>query len=358
MATAAQAAPELEPMTSAERCGACHRAIYDAWKQSAHANAMESRLYQDALELVESDFGEAAVRRCLPCHTPLGVALEDYSLRQKVSWEGVTCDYCHSMRSVSMSGTNPVAQMDYSLTKSGPLRDASELAHGTAFSEVHTTSRVCAPCHEYQNSEGLLVLSTYSEWQESRYAKENIQCQSCHMGTVEGNVVDPGVILSGGNVNLHQMPGGHSLEQLNKAVRLRLETNRTDDRLTISVTVVNAGAGHYVPTGSPMRRMVLELRADAYRGEDLNETRAYDRVVADAVGEPVNFEHWAFVRGTKVLSDTRLAPDEERTETFAMPVATGVPVQVIAELYYYYSPMAGSESQERILFREERRLVR
>jgi hypothetical protein len=72
----------------------------------------------------------------------------------------------------------------------------------------------------------------------------------------------------------------------------------------------------------------------------------------------VALEHRAFVRGAKVISDTRLAPDEERTETFSLPVASGVPVQVIAELYYYYSPMATSDAQERILFREARRLVR
>ena len=69
----AQGASALEPINSAERCGACHRAIHEAWKSSAHSKSMESRLFQDALELAESDFGEAATRSCLPCHTPLGV---------------------------------------------------------------------------------------------------------------------------------------------------------------------------------------------------------------------------------------------------------------------------------------------
>ncbi len=358
MGTAAFAAGDLEPMASAERCGACHREIHAAWKTSAHANAMESRLFQDALALVEDDFGETATRTCLRCHSPLGTELQDYSLKLKVSWEGVTCDYCHSMRSVSMSGPNPVARQEYTLTKSGPIEGATPLAHGVVFSEVHTTSQVCAPCHEYQNSEGLQVLSTYSEWEESRYATENVQCQSCHMGNVEGNVVDPSVIASDAALNLHQMPGGHSMEQLNRAVRLSLNTAREADKVSISVVIENAGAGHYVPTGSPMRRMVLEVRANAYRGEDLTETRTYSRVVADASGTPVDFEHRAFVRGAKVVSDTRLAPDEKRTETFTMTAASGVPVQVVAELYYYYSPMATSESEERIRFREVRRIVR
>ena len=29
---------------TAEYCGDCHRAIYEGWKRSAHATAMESRL--------------------------------------------------------------------------------------------------------------------------------------------------------------------------------------------------------------------------------------------------------------------------------------------------------------------------
>lgn len=351
-------AAELEPMSSAERCGACHREILAAWKSSAHAKAMESRLFQDALTLVEDDFGEATTRTCLTCHSPLGTELEDYSLRQKVSWEGVTCDYCHSMRSVSMSGANPTARLEYSLTKSGPIEGATPLAHGVVFSEVHTTSQVCAPCHEYKNSEGLQVLSTYSEWQESRYAEENIQCQSCHMGNVEGNVVDPSVVSSDAILNRHQMPGGHSMEQLNRAIRFGMNTKRDESKVTVSITIENAGAGHYVPTGSPMRRMELELRADAYRGEDLSETRTYSRVVADASGATIDFEHRAFVKGAKVVSDTRLAPDEKRTETFELPVASGIPVQVVAELYYYYSPMATSDSEERVRFRELRRIVR
>src|SRR6266852_3718913 len=41
---------DLESPTSAEFCGRCHQAILGAWRLSAHAQAMESRLFQDALE--------------------------------------------------------------------------------------------------------------------------------------------------------------------------------------------------------------------------------------------------------------------------------------------------------------------
>ena len=354
---AAAAMPKLEPTSSAEFCGSCHRTIQEAWKTSAHANAMTSRLFQDALDMVESDYGASARRQCLACHSPLGVQLGDFSLKEKVSWEGVTCDYCHSMRSVSFDGPNPRATLDFSLTKSGPLKEVSSPAHGVVFSEVHTTSQVCAPCHEYKNKHGLQVLSTFTEWKESRYAKDDVQCQTCHMGKVSGDVVDPRVQRSGSEVNLHEMPGSHSLAQLNKAVRMRLVMKRTAKQLNISVVLANAGAGHYVPTGSPMRKLILDVRADAYRGADLEQRREYYRTVTDASGQPVEMEHGAFARGATVSNDTRLAPGEERTETFTLPVEQGVPVQVKATLTYYYSPMARSESQEQVVFYNISRLV-
>jgi hypothetical protein len=63
----------LDPISSAELCGRCHRAIHEAWKSSSHARAMDSRLFQDALDAAEGDLGAAARKSCLACHAPLAV---------------------------------------------------------------------------------------------------------------------------------------------------------------------------------------------------------------------------------------------------------------------------------------------
>src|SRR3989337_2349094 len=89
---------QLRPFSSAEVCGRCHRAILESWKQSAHARAMESPVFQDALDAAVADFGAGVRRTCLNCHSPIAVHTGDLALQQKVSWEGVTCDYCHSIR--------------------------------------------------------------------------------------------------------------------------------------------------------------------------------------------------------------------------------------------------------------------
>ena len=347
----------LESPTSAEFCGRCHRAIQDAWKLSAHAQAMESRLFQDALEVAETSFGAAARRTCLKCHAPIAVDKGDLALRQKVSWEGVTCDYCHSVKDVSMAGVNPRAVVEYSLIKHGPIKDAPSMVHGTAYSEVHTSAAICAPCHEYRNGLGFPVLTTYSEWKKSRYWKEGKACQSCHMYRTAGDVVDPRVSESNVPVNLHQMPGGHSLDQLAKTISAQLSATRDGKQVRAEVVITNRAAGHYVPTGSPLRQLILDVQADSLAGQHFQQRRVYARSVADEDGKPIEHEHLAFMSAAKVIADTRLAPDEKRTESFTFAIPPGNQARVKATLRYFYSPFARTESQKVVTFLNISKLV-
>jgi len=358
MSLAFARAGALESPSSAEVCGRCHRAIHESWKTSTHSQAMESRLFQDVLQLAEADFGPAGRMVCLECHSPVAAHIGDLSLEKKVSWEGVTCDYCHSIRDVSFEGRNPKAILSFGATKTGPLSDAVSKAHQTSYSAVHTSSALCATCHDYKNANGFPVLTTYSEWKASRYWKEGKQCQFCHMSRTEGEVVDPRVARSStAKINLHQMPGSHSLEQLTKAVRAQLNAVRDGGQLRVTVDVENQTAGHYLPTGSPLRQLVMELRADSAGGQHFKEERVYARTVADQHGTVLMREHFAFLKAAKVVSDTRLAPGEKRTETFQFPIPKGSQTQVKATFWYYYSPLAKTESQKRVTFLTLNRLV-
>jgi hypothetical protein len=300
--------------------------------------------------MAESDSGPAARKTCLNCHAPVAVLTSDIGLERKVSWEGITCDYCHSIRDVALAEPNPKVSLTFSSLKSGPLKDASSMAHGTAYSAVHTSSLACVSCHEYRNSLGFAVLTTYSEWKESSYGKESIQCQACHMSRVAGDVVDPRIKRSQqARINLHEMPGSHSLPQLTRTVRGSLTSAREGGTIKVFVDVENSAAGHYVPTGSPLRKIVLELRATG-PGINFSEDRTYTRVVAGADGKPLNREDQAFLKAAKVLSDTRLRPREKRKETFMIPAPPGKQVAVRATFRYYYSPMARTEAEQRVTF--------
>lgn len=351
--------PPLQAPDSAEACGRCHRAIHEAWKSSVHAHSMESRLFQDSLEMASEDFGPEARRACLGCHAPLAVRTGDFGLKRKISWEGVTCDYCHSIQDVSLEGPNPRARVEFTLVKSGPLKDASSTGHRTVYSAVHTSSLACVACHEYRNSIGFPVLTTYSEWKASPAARQGKDCQACHMYGVAGNVVDPRIQRTReAQINLHQMPGSHSIEQLNRTIGAVLSTARESDRLKVTVDVTNRTAGHSVPTGSALRELRLEISADAYDGHHFRAERLYRRVVADVQGKVIDREHIAMWKAAKVLSDTRLASGEKRTEVFTFPVPQDVPAQVKATFWYYYSPMARTEAEKRVTFLTLQRLVR
>lgn len=351
-------AADLKPPSSAELCGDCHRAIYDGWKRSAHATAMESRLFQDALKLAEADFGVQARKNCLACHAPVAVQTGDLELSRKVSWEGVTCDYCHSIQEVMTTGGNPKAEVEFTLVKSGPSKDLSSPAHGTRFSPLHTSSLACITCHEYSNSQGFPVLATYSEWKNSTYGKSEMGCQTCHMYRIAGDVVDPRIKRSATlTLNLHEIPGGHSIQQLNKAIKADLSTSREGDQLRVVVKLTNRGAGHYVPTGLSLRQLILELDADSLAGRHFSEQRIYRRTVADRSGVILNREDLVFIKGARLVTDTRLAPSETKIEMFSFPMPRGTQTRVKASLYYYYSPLATTEAQQKVTFLELTRLV-
>jgi hypothetical protein len=339
----------LEGVNHAETCGRCHRDILSAWKQSAHARAMENPIFQDALERAE-DVSPGARQICLSCHAPTVKYSGDLALKTKASWEGVTCDFCHSLKSVEVTGHTVAMEVRFDGTKTGPLKDAASIGHGTAFSPIHTSSLVCAGCHEYRNAQGFGVLTTYSEWEQSAYASSGANCQTCHMAETSAEVVDPKIKrLERSTVNLHAMPGSRSLDMLNKAVTLRLRTRREADELVVEVDLENRGAGHRIPTGSPLRRLELEVEMAA-RGRQLREERTYQRQVADAQGKAILREEFLFLTAARELSDNRLKPGEKRQEVFRFPLPQSESARIYARLWYHYSPQERSADAQRVKF--------
>jgi uncharacterized protein (DUF697 family) len=352
LATAAAAGPLPMP-ASAELCGRCHRAIYESWSTSAHATAMTSPVFLDAKDSAELEFGVEARKICLGCHAPMAGELNDIGLARKVSWEGVTCDWCHSMREVKDDGKNFKAAVQFGGVKSGPSKDSISPAHATRYSSLHTSALLCAACHEYRNGLGFPVVTTYSEWKESPSGKGDLECQQCHMEFVQGAVVDPRVRRESSHlVNLHAMPGSHSVGQLNRALTAKLTAMRNGETVDVVVKVKNEGAGHRLPTGSPMRQLILVVRATAGGVTTGTATRTYTRVLADAGGALIEKEHVAFMKAAKVVSDTRLAPDETRSETFSLAMPASKSGRVDATFYYFHPATAGPAKSDRIKFLE------
>lgn len=340
-------------------CGTCHTDIYRMWRESAHARSMENLTFLQSFRQGQAAFGEQASRVCLTCHAPSVLVNEDWGLDERITWEGVNCDVCHSLAEVNMSGLGPRMVLKPSLVKRGPIRDAESTGHETAYSELHEQSLVCAPCHEYVNQEGTPIMTTFSEWRESSAAERGTTCQTCHMGVTRANVVDPQVKrLPDVPVNLHQAPGGHSLEQLYKALRVRFDVSRVGDEVTVDVSIVNKGAGHAVPTGMPNRQIILSVELDAGQSGQSSEQRVYAKSFVDAAGEPIT-DVWGYFRpGVRLASDTRVPVDGERTEIFRFEVPASQTVYLTVRLEYEHLS-EDPEGKSRIFtFYSERRMLK
>jgi hypothetical protein len=108
------------------------------------------------------------------------------------------------------------------------------------------------------------------------------------------------------------MPGAAAEDLLQSTVEMTVSSNLVDGSLTVDVAITNVGAGHSVPTDSPLRHLILVVRATAADGRPL-ELLAGERVPDwGGVGDPADGAY-AGLPGTiyaRVLEDlaTHVAP--------------------------------------------------
>jgi hypothetical protein len=332
-------------------CGECHRDIYRMWRGSIHARALEDPIFLDAYRETSAAEGETISRICLTCHAPAAGILNDPGLKEKVTWEGVNCALCHSITRVELGSRGPKLPFDLGAVKRGPIKDAASMVHEVAYSELHTTAAICAGCHEYVNGQGTPIITTYSEWQQSPAAKEGRTCQDCHMSKTKAAVVDPKVLrVPESEVNLHEVPGGHSIDQLNKALGVNLQPERAGGKLKLRVILTNRGAGHSVPTGMPARHVTLEVQLRTSDKQHLQEQRVYGASFTDAAGQTITEDRKHFAPGVRPAADTRIKAGEQRQEDFEFPVDPKATAFLTVRLVYEHSPTGTKEDQTLITF--------
>ncbi len=310
------------PYTSAKVCASCHEDIYQMWSRSLHATSLTDPVFDVVYMQVLKADGKAR-ESCLRCHAPTTRVSRDFGLRHEVTREGVTCDFCHTISVVNMANRTEPYTFRPGMVKFGPLGETTSPRHLTTFSPVHETSELCGGCHELVAKNGTVVMGTYSEWKESPYAAKGVQCQDCHMPTVKGaTTVKAGVKVSTKRVNKHDLQGGHSVDQLQRAARVEiLEISKGSDAVRVRVRVTNVGSGHKMPTGIPSRKVLLTGRLKDARGAVLREaTIRYQKVLADSQQRPLESDADIFMKPSTILLDNRLGPQESRIEELVFPV--------------------------------------
>ncbi len=327
-------------------------------------------------------------RKCIACHSPIAAEMEPDRVVTKVEdvslrFSGVTCDFCHTM--TGHIGEEP-GDGNYISTpgmiKYGPIRCQAEWHR--KYSAFHRRSEFCGVCHEGRNYLGLATKTTYSEWKQSKYALEGIQCQDCHMnvvGFLTGGrpLFEPGYVAETPAARVpmrglytHRFPGAHSYSQVIGAltiqVRPRQNTVRPGEKIEIDVYVDNSRAGHKMPTGSAdLRMMWLELnayidgegipvRAHSEReggvrydvaGEGNFDEKMLDhtipagsRIYRTIFVDPDFRQTFSSYKARDIIFDNRLEAAEIRRETytFIVPSATSEYVAFQAVLRYLPYP--------------------
>jgi hypothetical protein len=281
-----------------------------------------------------------AGKTCLRCHAPVAVLTGDLQLKDPSSREGISCDYCHSIASVDLSRAADPYVVRLDGIKRGPLGDADSPAHGVAKSQLHESAEFCAGCHEYVNPSGLAIFTTYTEWKTSQHAAQGKTCQHCHMPLMAGSSVRSDLGVRRREINLHNISGGHSSDQVRRAVTakiLRVE-RETTRRAVVEVEMANVGSGHSIPTGLPTRKLVLEvvLLLDGKRVRRFERT--YQRTLLDDQGNRIIDDHRVMLEAHSLLEDNRLRPGERRIERFVASVSPRGKLGAEMHLRYVYRP--------------------
>ncbi len=305
-------------------CTNCHQDRYNEWSHSMHALSVSDPIFEAAyLRAYESDPKFRVF--CLSCHSPTTRLTGDFNLSKSISIEGITCSFCHSVTAVegnnfSFSPDNPML---------GPYNDSKTDAHASSYSALHTTSEFCAGCHEFSIN-GVPISQTYSEWKASPDAAEGKQCQDCHMETKSGVAATNGPVR--GKVYQHFWYGGHTGLFLQNAFRIATSIQRTGNRVNVTLNITNNNVGHMIPSGLPMRKVVLDFNATDEQGHVLySAEKVYAKTLLDQYGN----EATDFWNAVSIAKDNRFKPEESRMETFEFDVPNGTGrVDIQATLTY------------------------
>jgi cytochrome c551/c552 len=380
-------------------CITCHERQYQEFQGSMHSASHDEPFYRRFAELAREEAGEEVYRYCSSCHAPAGVvtglipAVADAKLPAAIR-AGVTCDVCHQIS--ALTGTNgPWKQeanasfvLQPSRVKFGPTGSVVENRFHTGEQrKFFAKSEYCASCHTVIHpTNGTVIENTYGEWKNSTYAENGIQCQDCHMRSVEDAVrvaetLRPVVVKGqsakdgpvreiyrhffvGGNSNADRLANGeqHALladARLKSAARIEVQApDRCDSgaALRFEVVVHNVAAGHNIPTGvTELRQMWVYLRvADAsgnliYRSGQLDSDGDFGRGTiwfgALAVDERGHVTHkpWEMVDFLRKRTIPPKGTARDTVETRVPPNITGKIVIEARLLYRSVSPSIVAE---------------
>jgi hypothetical protein len=208
-----RSAGAVDPRTLArsDRCGTCHRQIYEEWLPSAHRYASLDVSFQAIQELTAQEVSPAHTRYCAGCHDPISLFAgaknpQAITLGAEGFEEGISCVVCHSITRADIRGNADYvlelqARYAYELHDSPLAKFASDFLirtyprqHVASFSRpLYRTAEYCGACHKQFIDEMLnqdigmvLAQNQYDSWRGSPFhdpadRAATVTCRECHM---------------------------------------------------------------------------------------------------------------------------------------------------------------------------------
>lgn len=220
---------------------------------------------------------------------------------------GNHCDTCHKVRDIDLTkppgtagrlvlqrpsekvSSEPLAKLRQVMF--GPLPDVPNEFMGGSYQPKFSEATFCAGCHQQSQPallpgatvdpsrfpEGLPVHSTFAEWSESPWSEAGAPCQHCHMPPNEGlwNTLDKttperaditfGFVRPPEQIRSHAFRGplAGTPRLLDLSLGMWMTAKTSGNAVDVTVTLSNQGCGHALPTGEPMRALVLVISAEA-----------------------------------------------------------------------------------------------
>jgi nitrate/TMAO reductase-like tetraheme cytochrome c subunit len=313
----------LQPASS---CRSCHLDITQQWSRSAHTradrtkNELFGRMYFYSLKQTRG----GTMLACGPCHETASFVNQDFEFVREVSQDGVTCVYCHYVGGPADRGIPPYT-LDLSAYHGTIRNPIPTNTHSSAYSAYLKGSDFCGGCHAYSNQHGVKIADTYGEWRRSRYAKQGMTCQSCHMPGKAGRNSNQGPVRP--RVADHSFDIEDLVAARPHAATLSLTGARRpgSDTLRVFATATNAGWGHSLPTGNDQNLALIRIRVLGADGTIVWENDPFSEwnvsvfglILADELGNwPA--DTWNAV---KTLSDRRIRAGATARVRYDVPLS-------------------------------------
>lgn len=342
-------APLAAPMDldDPESCKGCHGQVYDEWAESMHSRAHHDKdpIFGSMRALRIKKQGAQIADQCVQCHNPRSPDQPD----EPAGKVGVSCAACHLVKQVHLQ-EGKVGVQTLSYDETGAMHSARALpgdaspVHlmGAPLAGMQDGVTLCLACHnQTKSASGAPACTTGPEYMSAatRLADGEKTCVSCHMPEVKGSA---GAVSDRPTHRSHNFNGPHRAwyqdDTSGLAQAVEVSSSFQDNELRVELT---NKSGHALPSGFPGRMMILKVDGVDAQGEltwhnfKVNAMKeapesVFNKVYHDKQGEPVPA---AFA--DKLVSDTRLKPDEQRALTFDVPAEV---VEVRVKLLYFLLP--------------------